>query len=156
MKNKLPFKFVLILIGAFVMLQFVRPTKNISEASLSNDSLSIQTPPEINTILQTSCYDCHSNNTHYPWYTNIQPIGLWMQHHVDEGKEELNFSVFNTYSAKRKKHKLKEIIEQIEEHEMPLSSYTIIHTETKLSAAQISTLTKWATAEMEKIMEPVH
>ncbi len=156
MKNKLPFKFVLILIGAFVMLQFVRPTRNMGEIPVNSDSLSIQTPAEINTILQTSCYDCHSNHTYYPWYTNIQPIGLWMQHHVDEGKEELNFSIFNTYSAKRKKHKLKEIIEEVEEHEMPLSSYTMIHKETELSAEQISTLTKWATAEMEKIVEPAH
>ncbi|MES2380909.1 MAG: heme-binding domain-containing protein [Bacteroidota bacterium] len=156
MRNKLLFKFALILIGAFVILQFVRPARNLGETPVNGDSLSIQTPAEINTILQTSCYDCHSNHTNYPWYTNIQPIGLWMQHHVDEGKEELNFSVFNTYSAKRKKHKLKEIMEEVEEHEMPLSSYTMIHKETELSAEQISTLTKWAAAEMEKIIEPGH
>lgn len=154
MKNKITSKILLILLGAFILLQFVRPTKNLGKVLVNGDSLSIQTPAEINIILQTACYDCHSNHTNYPWYTNIQPIGLWMQHHVDEGKDELNFSIFNTYSAKRKKHKLKEITEELEAHEMPLGSYTIIHKEAELTAEQISMLTQWATTEMEKIIEP--
>lgn len=154
MKNKITSKILLILLGTFILLQFVRPTKNLGKLLVNGDSLSIQTPAEINIILQTACYDCHSNHTNYPWYTNIQPIGLWMQHHVDEGKDELNFSIFNTYSAKRKKHKLKEIIEELEAHEMPLGSYTIIHKEAELTAEQISMLTQWATTEMEKTIEP--
>lgn len=156
MKNKISSKILLIIIGAFILLQFVRPARNIGELPVNGDTLAIQTPSDVNTILQTACYDCHSNHTNYPWYTNIQPIGLWMQHHVEEGKDELNFSVFNTYSAKRKKHKLKEIIEEVEGHEMPLSSYTIIHKEAELSVEQILTLTQWATDEMKKMTEPVH
>ena len=97
------------------------------------------------TILQTSCFDCHSNYTNYPWYTNIQPIGWWLNHHVDEGKEELNFSEFESYSLKRKLHKLEEIKEMVEEGEMPLSSYTLIHGDTKLSPEQKEILYTWVT-----------
>lgn len=155
MKNTIIKKILILLAAILVLIQFIRPTKN--ESATNNnaaDSASIKAPENIQALLQNSCYDCHSNNTNYPWYTHIQPIGLWMQHHVDEGKEELNFSIFNTYSAKRKKHKLEEIIEQVEEREMPLSSYTLIHKHTVLSAEQISSLKEWAKLEMDKIIVP--
>ena len=155
MKNTIIKKILILLAAILVLIQFIRPTKN--ESATNNnaaDSASIKAPENIQALLQNSCYDCHSNNTNYPWYTHIQPIGLWMQHHVDEGKEELNFSIFNTYSAKRKKHKLEEIIEQVEEREMPLSSYTLIHKHAVLSAEQISSLKEWAKLEMEKIIVP--
>jgi hypothetical protein len=82
------------------------------------------------------------------------PIGLWMQWHVNEGKEELNFAEFKNYKLKRQKHKLEEILEQVNEHEMPLWSYTLIHTETKLSAEQMTLLTNWAKQAAEKIIVP--
>ena len=98
---------------------------------------------EVANTLKIACYDCHSSNTNYPWYTAIQPVGWWLNHHVDEGKEELNFSEYESYSLKRKLRKLKEIKEQIQENEMPMSSYTIMHSSAKLSPEQKELLVKW-------------
>lgn len=141
-------KFKKIAVGLLVVLiglQFVRPQKNESaEASPNAIQTKFEVSPQVLNMLQTSCYDCHSNNTIYPWYTNIQPIGLWMQDHVNEGKDELNFSEFTSYSPKRADHKMKEVIEVLQENEMPLSSYTLIHGNAKLSDEQKLALISWA------------
>lgn len=91
-------------------------------------------PSNVMNILETACYDCHSNNTNYPWYSHVQPIRLMMDHHVEEGKEELNFSEFGAYSERRQKNKLKTIINQVKEDEMPLSSYKAMHPEAEISS----------------------
>lgn len=128
-----------------VLFQFVQPALNQGTVEGIEDiSKAVDVPTEVNQILQKSCNDCHSNATVYPWYTNIQPIGLWMQHHVDEGKQELNFSTFNLYSAKRKTHKMEEIVEMVEGGEMPLPSYTFIHGNAVLSESEKATLIAWA------------
>jgi hypothetical protein len=156
MKNINMKKIGIALFAILVLIQFIRPERNGSWEKSENDiSLAINLPSDVYQILQTSCYDCHSNHTTYPWYTNIQPIGLWMQHHVDEGKEELNFSEFKTYKPKRQKHKLEEIAEQVNEHEMPLSSYTLIHKNAVLTPEQNVALVNWAKQEFEKIVIPV-
>jgi hypothetical protein len=135
-------KFLYAVVAILILIQFIRPERNLGKAETEN---TIFVNAEVGTILQTSCFDCHSNYTNYPWYTNIQPIGWWLNHHVDEGKEELNFSEFETYSLKRKLHKLEEIKEMVEEGEMPLSSYTLIHGDTKLSPEQKEILYTWVT-----------
>jgi hypothetical protein len=98
----------------------------------------------VKTILNKACMDCHSNNTRYPWYNNIQPVAFWLANHVDEGKEELNFSEFKTYKLKRQDHKLEEVVEMIQEGEMPLSSYTITHGDAKLTESEKQLLINWA------------
>jgi hypothetical protein len=141
-------KILLALLAILLLIQFIRPEKNIAETISENE---IQTSSDVKNILQTSCYDCHSNHTNYPWYSNIQPIASWLNNHIDEGKDELNFSEFNAYTLKRKLHKLKEIIEQLEENEMPLWSYTLIHSETKLNEEQKHQLIAWCKNEMENL-----
>ena len=106
-------KFFYILIVVFIIIQFIRPERNLGERETEN---TIFVSNEVGQILQTSCFDCHSNYTNYPWYTHIQPLGLWMNHHVNEGKSELNFSEFESYSLKRKLHKLEEIKEMAREN----------------------------------------
>lgn len=137
-----------IMIGLLVLLvgiQFIRPARNNGNASGTNDITHvIPVPDTILSILQTSCYDCHSNKTYYPWYTGVNPVGWWMNHHVNEGKAELNFSECVTYSKKKMDHKLDELIEQVQEREMPLSSYTLIHQNAKLDTAQAAMLIQWA------------
>jgi hypothetical protein len=156
MKNINMKKIGIALFAILVLIQFIRPERNGNWEKSDNDiSMAINVPSNVQQILETSCYDCHSNHTTYPWYTNIQPIGLWMQHHVDEGKEELNFSEFKTYKPKRQKHKLEEIAEQVNEHEMPLSSYTLIHKNAILTPEQNVALVSWAKQEFEKIIIPV-
>lgn len=139
-----------ILVGfgiVIVMLQFIQPTRNLGFVEGKEDiSQAVNVPAEIKSILQKSCNDCHSNATVYPWYTNIQPLGLWIQHHVDEGKAELNFSTFNLYSPKKKAHKMEEFIEMVETNEMPLNSYTWIHSEATLNEVDKAALLQWAKA----------
>jgi heme-binding protein len=138
-------KILIVIISLLVAMQFFRPEKNIGATDTSIDiTHSVAVSPEVKNILEKSCYDCHSNHTEYPWYATIQPIAGWLSHHVDEGKGELNFSNFDTYKLRRKKHKLKEIMEQVKEGEMPMSSYLIIHKNAVLSEEQKNILIKWA------------
>lgn len=127
----------LVLVVVLVGIQF-EPTKlNQSEIILKTDFLLVNNSPKnISRILQVSCYDCHGNNTVYPWYSKIQPISWFLEHHINEGKEELNFSEWGDYSNRRKKSKLKSIINQIKDDEMPLFSYAIIHKEAYLSLSE--------------------
>ncbi|MDO6811887.1 heme-binding domain-containing protein [Tenacibaculum soleae] len=127
----------LVLVVCFVGIQFMPTELNQSNIVPKTDFLLVNnTPKNINTLLQTSCYDCHSNNTSYPWYNKIQPIAWFLENHIADGKEELNFNNWDTYSTRRKNSKLKSIINQIKNNEMPLSSYTLIHKNAKLSTPE--------------------
>lgn len=140
------------LFSILILIQFIRPSKNTGKAISEN---SMVTTVEVNKVLQKSCFDCHSNNTEYPWYCSIQPIGWWTAHHVNEGKQELNFSEFNSYTLKRKLKKLKEIKEQLDENEMPLSSYTFIHSDAKLSPNDKDLLLKWVNDTKDKLADTI-
>jgi hypothetical protein len=132
---------VLILV---VVIQFVQPMKNQSSGLGENDiSRVYQIPVELHSVLQQKCYDCHSNNTRYPWYVNVQPIGWWLAAHVHEGKEELNFSEFKQYSEDRKAHKLKEIGEVTEDGSMPLKAYTLFHEGSELTDSDKQAIQNW-------------
>jgi hypothetical protein len=151
MKKKIGY----ILLAGLIIIQFFHPEKNINitEAATLNDISKIYAVPEnVHSILKTSCYDCHSNNTYYPWYNNIQPVAWWLNHHVEEGKRELNFNEFATYRIRRQYKKMEEVIDQLKEDEMPLSSYTLIHRDAKLSQDQKLVLSNWADA-IRKNME---
>lgn len=140
------------LLIALVIIQFFRPARNISTEKSPNDITNkYAVPVSVQEILKTSCNDCHSNNTVYPWYANIQPVAWWLADHVNEGKRELNFSEFSTYSPKKAHHKLEEVIEMVKEGEMPLQSYTIIHQNAKLSEPQKLELANWADGLMKEI-----
>jgi hypothetical protein len=122
----------------FLLMQFYQPAHNISyeqDTSLHFTTV-FKTPENIESMLQTSCYDCHSNNTNYPWYSHIQPGAWFMANHIKDGKKELNFSEFGNYSTRRQKSKLKAIAGQIKSDKMPLFSYTIIHKNAILNKVQ--------------------
>ncbi len=137
-------KILLVLAIIFIAIQFIPVSLNQSDNISENDIIRTLNPPEeIALMLKTSCYDCHSNNTVYPWYDKIAPISWWVADHIDEAKEELNFSEWASFDQKRKDKKLKEMIEELEEGEMPLNSYLIIHREAKLSAIQVGQLKNW-------------
>lgn len=109
-------------------------------------------PDEVESILKTSCYDCHSNNTNYPWYSQIQPIGLLLERDIEQGKKNLNFSEFGSYSKRKQQNKLASIAKQIKKGEMPLPIYTIIHKEAELTSAQKERINTWiATINKKKI-----
>lgn len=130
-------KILIALLVVLVVLQFFQIDKTNPAVDESKDFLKTQnTPEEIASIIKTSCYDCHSNESKYPWYSNVQPAGWFLKDHIDEGRRELNFSTFTDYEVKRQDHKLEECIEYIEKDEMPLGSYTLIHREAALTEAQ--------------------
>src|SRR5690625_436756 len=119
---------LMFLIIAFVGIQFVPTSRNISDTVPKTDFMEInKVPNAIQNKLQVSCYDCHSNNTRYPWYNKVQPIAYFLERHIKEGKAELNFSEWEAYSNRRKNSKLRSIISQIQDDEMPLYFYTLIH-----------------------------
>ena len=127
----------LILLVGFVGIQFVPTDLNQSDTVPKTDFLLVNNTQEnISALLQESCYDCHSNNTEYPWYNKVQPVAWFLEDHINEGKEELNFNESDAYSNRRKNSKLKSIISQVKDDEMPLASYTLIHKDAKLSNSE--------------------
>jgi hypothetical protein len=148
-------KIILLLVVIVVALQFISaPKKNEGLAKNLNDiENAFSMDSAISDILKRSCFDCHSNHTNYPWYSGVQPLAMWIGHHIEEGKEELNFSEFGSYSSKKQYHKLEEITEQIEEDEMPLASYKILHRSAVLSDGEKQVVIRWAQETMQKIRQ---
>jgi Haem-binding domain len=146
-------KILIGLVAVFVIIQFFHPEKNQSNDQTYYVSRKYVYPTDVDQILKAACLDCHSNKTEYPWYSNIQPVAWWLNHHVDEGKHELNFSTFLSRKVAIQNHKLEEIIEQVEKGEMPLASYTYLgmHPEANLSTEQKTTLINWAKAQMDTL-----
>jgi Haem-binding domain len=141
-----------ILLLVFIVIQFIRPAKNKADGISANDiTNAYDVPKDVQTILKTSCYDCHSNNTVYPWYANIQPAAWWLDDHIQEGKRELNFSEFASYRIGRKYRKLDEINSEVKHDEMPLNSYLWIHKNAKLDDKQKLILANWVTSVRDTI-----
>lgn len=130
-------KILLFLFVSFVIIQFFRIDMNNPKVDEKNDFIAITSPNhEVESLLRRACYDCHSNETVYPWYAQIAPISWWLKNHIDEGREHLNFSEWGTYKQKRADHKLEECAEEVAEGEMPLDSYTWTHSDADLNADQ--------------------
>jgi cytochrome c551/c552 len=153
MKTKLSLKRIgIAFIVLFIVIQVFRINKTITPVNEQTDFMAVtQTNPEVATILKNACYDCHSNQPTYPWYTNVAPVSWWIKNHINEGSKHLNFSIWQTYTVKRKDHKLEECVEMIEEGEMPMNSYTWMHPEAKLTDAQKQLLIDWFKAEKAKL-----
>jgi hypothetical protein len=140
-------KIFLGLIVVLIVIQFIRPTRNSSVVTGPHDiTMHYAVPADIQAILKSSCNDCHSDNTEYPWYSNVQPVGWWIQHDVNEAKHHLNFSVFGTYPEKKAKHKFEDIEDAAVNGWMPLESYLWFHPEAKLTPEQSKALGAWAAA----------
>jgi hypothetical protein len=146
-------KFIgIILLVAFIVIQFFRPQKNKAEGLSSKDITTLYTVPDsVQSILKVACNDCHSNNTRYPWYAEVQPVAWWLNEHILDGKKELNFSEFAAYRIRKQYVKLEETIKQVKDNSMPLPSYTWIHKDAILSERQKFTLTSWATTIRDSI-----
>ena len=137
-------KILAVLFVLFVLIQFFPIDQKNPEPTPGMDFLTIKnTPEKTANIIRSSCYDCHSNESTYPWYANVQPVGWFLKSHIDEGRKKLNFSTFATYEPKRQAHKLFEARELVENGEMPLDSYTLGHPEADLSESQRQELIKY-------------
>ena len=140
-----PVKKIALAVGSvFIAIQFIQPVHNKSGQVLPSDFIKVYVvPSNVQTILQNACYDCHSNNTNYPWYSNIQPMAWMMARHIKNGKEKLNFSEFDSYSSRRQISKLKGIANQIKDDEMPLSSYKLMHSKATLTKEEKNLIINW-------------
>lgn len=142
----------IIALVALIGIQFIPTNSNQSDIVPVTDFITTYNPPkEVVAILRTSCYDCHSNNTAYPWYNKIQPVAMFLEDHIAHGKEEFSFSGFGEYSDRRKKSKLKSLIRQVEQDEMPLDSYTLIHRDAKISDSEKELVLNWVNKVLDSI-----
>ena len=140
------------LVLVLAAIQFFHPVRTLGTSGGPDDITSrFAVPPDVQTVLADACYDCHSNRTRYPWYANVQPVGWWLAHHINEARGELNFSEFGAYNAKRAARKLDAIIDQVEQGAMPLRSYTWLHPAARLTVAQRKLITEWAQTLHDKI-----
>lgn len=144
-------KMLVLLVLVAVAIQFIRPNRSNPKVNPTEELIAVANPPaEVQSILKKACYDCHSNETVWPWYTNITPVNWFVANHVKEGREKLNFSTFGSLSPADRSEALGEAAETIQEGEMPLESYTLLHPEAKLNAAQRQTLLNWLQANGEQ------
>ena len=142
MKKKIALGVLILL----VLVQFIPVDTSNPAIDKQKDFITVtKAPEEVAHILKTSCYDCHSNETAYPWYFKVAPVSWWLKHHINEGREELNFSTWADFSTKRKDKKMKESIKMVQEGEMPMGSYTLVHKEAVINEAQQKTLVDWFT-----------
>lgn len=156
MKKYFTFKNIAIfLVFLLLAIQSIRIDKTTEPVNPATDFIALTSAnAEVANTLKIACYDCHSNQPSYPWYTNIAPVSWWIKHHIDEGSHHLNFSIWGTYKEKRKNHKLDECVEMVEEGEMPMSSYTIMHGDAKLTDAQKLQLVEFFKAQKTVMSEP--
>ena len=136
-------KVLLGLLVGLILIQFISPEKNDSGNRNNDYTTVMQVPNEVKEIIKTSCADCHSNKTKYPWYSNIAPVSWFIAHHINEGKEHLNFSEWTAYNNDQKDHIIKDLEEELEEQKMPLKSYLLIHKDAILTQDQYNILLAW-------------
>ncbi len=145
-------KIVWTLLIVFIAMQFVQPVHNKSEQVLATDFTKVYLVPDsIQLILKKACYDCHSNNSSYPWYSNIQPVAWMMARHISNGKDKLNFSDFGSYTNRRQISKLKGIANQIKDDEMPIASYKLMHPKARLLEAEKEMIMNWMNATADSL-----
>jgi len=145
---------VVVLVIAFIGIQFWRiDTTPIPIIQADTIQAGITVPPDVDMVLTRSCGDCHTNSTAYPWYSQVQPVAWWLANHIAEGRQQLNFSTFNTYPARRKQKKLEAICEQVKSGEMPLPSYTWIHRNAILTDSEKDAICKWTENAQAQIKE---
>jgi len=149
-------RWILILLAVvFVAIQFSRPARTNPPVNPAHSiEANLQVSPQVAAIFDRSCNDCHSNKTVWPWYTNVAPVSWVLINHVNEGRRDLNMSEWGSYDKDKQSHRLRDICEQVQDGEMPLSTYTPLHPKAKLSPADVQTLCDWAKAERARISTP--
>ena len=148
-------RILIVLLVIFVIIQFIRPAKNVHAGAQPNHVMkNFPASPEVRSIMEKACFDCHSNNTTYPWYSYIQPFAWWLNDHIEEGKKEVNYDEFLSYTPKKQHKKFEETAELVKEGEMPLKSYTWIHRDAKLTDAERQAIVNWATRSAATISYP--
>lgn len=145
---------VIAIVVIFVGMQAIRPTLSnppVDEALTINSRT--QMTPDVASILDRSCRDCHTNKTVWPWYTKVAPVSWWLADHVNEGRQNLNMSEWGKLPKDRQDRKLRQICDEIQDGQMPLSTYLPMHPAAKLSEQDKKTLCDWTDQERERMSQ---
>jgi hypothetical protein len=163
MKKVLKIAFIILFI-AFIVIQFVSPVNGFkivtqfshpdkfSTSEITNDDVTkkLNVPDNIQTIVKRSCYDCHSNQSVWPWYSNVAPVSWLVLDDVVKGRKKLNFSEWGKLSAPKQEKKLSDIVDMVSDSSMPLPKYLLIHKDAVLSPSNKDALIKWANEQKDK------
>jgi len=145
-------KILIVLVVLLVVIQFIHPARNANAKVTDKDITHVATAPDsVLTVLKRDCFDCHSNSTVYPWYSQLQPVDWWLTHHIHEGKEHLNFSEFGAYPAQKQVKKLTQIAKSVREGWMPLDSYLWIHKNAIMTDGEKILVANWAESTIRQL-----
>lgn len=148
---------VIVLAVAFLAIQVVRPDRTNPPVDSSRTMHSqLQPPPEVASILERSCADCHSNQTRWPWYSNVAPASWLLVDHVNHARSHMNLSEWTKYERKDADELLEEVCEETTKGAMPLPSYLLIHRSSKLSPQDVRTLCEWSEATRQRLAMEEH
>jgi hypothetical protein len=138
-------KFIFIgIIAVLIGIQFISIDKTNPTVDDNKDFIRLTNPPaEIGILIKNACYDCHSHNTKYPWYTDVAPVSWLIKEHINNGRRNLNFSTWPDYQESKKAHKIDECIEVVKSGEMPMKAYVMLHEEAEFSQDQKMALLTW-------------
>ena len=142
---------VLVIIFILIVIQFI-PYQRTNPPVIGE----IQMPDQVHAIIMRSCYDCHSNQTRWPWYSHVAPVSWLVIGDVNDGRAHMNFSEWDSYDTQKQAKLRKEIPEEIEKGDMPPFRYLIIHTKAKLTQADIQIIKKWAQENPNQESEEMH
>ena len=142
-----------LLIGAFLVAAslWTAPPKSVTPGAPLLQGIPV--PPDVRTILERSCQDCHSDRTRYPWYSYVAPVSLLVGSDVKAGRARLNLSRWDEYSLTRQLRFLSEIANQVQEREMPLAVYTLLHRDARLSDSDIRCVFRWTQTERLRLID---
>lgn len=145
-------KILLFLLAGLVVIQFIHPKPNKSKGDQPNYiGKTFSIPEDLKPVLNKACNDCHSNNTRYPWYSNIQPVDWWLNKHIQGGRRALNLDEYTNKRLRYQYHKMEEIIDMVKKGKMPLNSYTWIHKDARLTKDEKNKLINWANSVMDTL-----
>ena len=136
-------KILVILLIILIVMQVFRPAKNTSNDTTKDISKNYAVPDSVKTILAKACNDCHSNNTRYPWYAEVQPVAWWMSGHIKDAKRQINFNDFDGYRIAKQYKRMEDCMDEVKEGGMPLPSYTLIHKDAILTDEEKQILLTW-------------
>lgn len=143
---KWKYVFVTVVVIA-VVIQFIRPDMAPVRVDASHTIQAVvPVPPHINDLIHRSCYDCHSNETRWPWYSQISPVSWWLKSHVNDGRSAMNFSEFASLTKKKQLKRLDDACDEVKKGDMPLKTYLPFHPAAKLSDADRGALCTWFTS----------
>ncbi len=132
---------LLFVLGVFLLAQFIRPESTTEPVDPAWDLIALTRPaPDVEQVLRTACYDCHSGQPRYPWYAAITPVNWWLQDHINEGRGHFDATSWGALPQEEQAHVAGEAVDMVQEEEMPLRSYTLLHGDARLTAAQRTAL----------------